>query len=202
MEEVISMMVLFVFFFNYGFYFINEEGVFLNKKPFLYAERFDEGFALVEVADSEYNLLKMDGSLFCKENFAYVGKFNNGFAVVKNFDNKYNYIDKEGNFLSNEWFDLCISFLEEVGLVRKNGLWNIINRNGKIVSDVSFSDYEYSKNSIKYIELIDTNNNKFILYNNGLLINLETNEKTQLQVESRTNFIKKIIREELKRYIR
>ena len=190
---------------NHGFYYINEEGILLNKEPFVDGEMFVGNLTRVEVADGEWNFMKTDGSLLCKENFNGVLNFSHGFAVVFNFNYKYNYIDKHGNLLSNEWFDLCEDFNNKFAFVRKNGLWNIINRSGEIVSDIWFNRFskEYDKNNdTAYISLLDTNYNKFALYYNGILVNLETNEKTQLQVESKTNFIKKIIREELNRYLK
>ena len=183
--------------------FMKTDGSLLCKENFAYIKPFVNGFARVEVANGEYNFLKMDGSLLCKENFSFIDDFTNGFAIVVNFNGKENYIDKHGNLLLNEWFDKCENFYKKIAFVEKNGLWNIISRNGKIVSDIWFKDKlaMADKDDGICAKLIDTNNNIFILYND-LMVNTETNEKTQLQLESRTNFIKKIIREELNKYIR
>ena len=96
-----------------------------------------------------------------------------------------------------------MDFSKKFSFVKKNNLWNIISRNGKIVSDIWFKEklvMAYADDDI-YAVLKDTNNNKFIL-KNDLLVNTENGEKTQLQLESRTNLIKTIIKEELNKYIR
>lgn len=78
----------------------------------------------------------------------------NGFSVVKK-DNKYNYINTEGKILSpNQWFDNCTFFkngFAEITTSDGGGvMW--IDKNGKIIEQVTPDDYWRSDNTLDVSE--------------------------------------------------
>lgn len=98
-----------------------------------------EGFARVQRANGDWNLINKQGELLSNEWFMYVYEFSEGFAAVEKTNGEYNFIDKKGNILSNEWFIYVGHFKDGFAKVqRTNGEYNFIDKNGKIISDEWF----------------------------------------------------------------
>lgn len=101
---------------------------------------FKDGFARVQRANGDWNLINKQGELLSKEWFMYVYEFSYGFAIVRNKNHVYNFIDKHGKLLLNEWFIYVSYFYDGFAKVqRTNGEYNFIDKNGKILSDEWFS---------------------------------------------------------------
>lgn len=65
-------------------------------------------------------------------NYDFAGQYNEyGIAVVR-LDNKYAYLNRKG-IITTDWFDTCPEFLEQEEIVRKDGKYNIILPDGKLL---------------------------------------------------------------------
>jgi len=110
-------------------------------------EWFDEifsthnGFTKVTKESLGCNFINTDGNIISDKWFYDVSNFNNGFARIWRRDYGSNYINTNGEIISpNLWFDETYDFDDNgLGVVRYNNRYNLIDGNGKFVSDQGFS---------------------------------------------------------------
>ena len=118
-----------------------ETGEILCDNWFDSISEFVKGFARVSKESLGYNFINTDGDIISDNWFYDASYFENGFARIwrKNYDS--NYINTNGETLSpNLWFDETYNFDENgFGRVRYNNKYNLIDGNGKFVSDQGFS---------------------------------------------------------------
>ena len=98
-----------------------------------------EGFAKVQRANGDWNLINKQGELLSNEWFMYVYEFCEGFAIVRNKYHVYNFIDKHGKLLLNEWFIYVGHFKDGLaGVQRSDYKYNFIDKDGNYLSDEWF----------------------------------------------------------------
>lgn len=130
--------------------YITQDGNFLWDKPLLEwfsgGKNFENGFAVVNLGfDIGYNWLKSNGEILCKNQaFEECFSFENGFAVFVDNDTYVNYMKTDGTVLAPDMkFDDCEPFKGDYGLVKRNGNYNFINTQGKIMFDQWFDNISY-----------------------------------------------------------
>lgn len=135
---------------------INKDGrlLFDNIFEFLEVDPTDEEIYRGFLHGGSFCLLKSDGTIPINEKFSLLEFFGaNGVARVVRKNKLYNYIKKDGRFLLDTDYKFANIFRFGFAVVKNDDdLCNIINSNGKFISDEWFLDAEiFSKGKIFWV---------------------------------------------------
>jgi len=148
--------------------------------PFKYedAEDFSEGLAKVSVHRGYYNsiggilpytedgYINRQGEFVIKPNIpsSWINssdtEFNEGLAAAGirtgnyMYANKFGYIDQSGKFVIQPEYDTAYRFLKGIAIVEKNDEFGCINKDGELVINIEYEDYEYRSEKDTVVVLI------------------------------------------------
>ena len=145
---------------KYGF--INKDGKVVINAQYDYAQRFNEGLALVEQKNkttdkSMYGYIDKDGKLVIPFQFESSYGFGEGKAVIKQGD-KYGYINKDGKIIINAQYDDAGNFEEGLAPVKQGDLYGFIDQDGKIAINPQFKNaYSFTSSGLCIVQSVTNN---------------------------------------------
>ena len=95
---------------------------------------FTDGLCAVK-KDGKWGYVNKQGEVIVSLSYKYVHPFNEGTAAVMKENDKYILIDKNGKQILPNEYEEAHSFSEGLALVKKNGKWGFIDKNGKSTFD-------------------------------------------------------------------
>ena len=135
---------------------IDKDGnlIWKGKEWFDVIGHFYEGYAKVKLNEKGYNFIDKEGNILSKQWFDGAHYFDRGYAEVV-LNGKLNYIDKEGNIVN-----VVHNFDKGYTLVKRPGKGcNLINNDGKLISDRWFDDIYHFKEGYAVVKLGDNKYN-------------------------------------------
>ena len=128
--------------------YVDINGNILCDTWFNEAKPFREGAAVVGVLNDDgygirYNAINAKGEYLFDKWFQKAGMcFNDGILLVMDND-KITYVKKDGEFLTDMLFDTGTRFSYGCAIVKKDGSYNVINKNGELLFDQWYYDIIY-----------------------------------------------------------
>lgn len=100
--------------------------------------------------DYKYNIITANGITGSFDRYTPVtGEFSNKKLIVQVSENKYNYINKKGKLINNASYDTTSDFNEYgYAIVSNNGLYGIIDSNGKEIVKLSYENIMFLDDDI------------------------------------------------------
>lgn len=96
--------------------------------------KFEGGFGIVRSGLAGYHYVDKNGEPICKQLFDTCFPFREGFGMVMVYQKGYNFVNQNGDLISPDfWFDNCYYFNNGFSQVRKNGKYNFIGVDGKVL---------------------------------------------------------------------
>ena len=133
--------------------FIDETGAFVIEPQFEFADRFQEGLALINVGGSpsgkavlrfqlkggKWGFIDKLGQVVIETKFDAADRFNEGLAAVR-IDGKWGFVDYRGRINVQAQFDQVYYFCESLAGVMIDGKWGYIDKAGESVVKPQFDD--------------------------------------------------------------
>lgn len=116
-----------------------------NYYPYdYYNSMYSEGTIRLQVevglGHELYGYLSIDGKPLIPFRFRDSRPFSEGLAAVTTDGDKWGYINKTGTYVIPPIYDLCFSFHEERAVVKVEGKYRIVDKQGKYIIDKSFKN--------------------------------------------------------------
>ena len=133
------------------FNWLDENGKYVSKDWFYFADDFSvDGFARYR-NDGKYNFIDTEGHILLKDGVDTANDFSEGFAQVQK-DGKYNFIDTTGKLLLNRGVDCAGDFYEGFAQVQKDGKWYFIDTTGKLLLNRGFDGVDDFRNGYAIVK--------------------------------------------------
>lgn len=128
---------------NFGFY---QAGKGVLHDGYVYAENYVNGLAPVQLTESRWTYVDLNGSYLSTEKYwNYATPFYGSYAVVKNSDDRYAIINKKGEeqaLLSRELQE-AQAFYPDTSIVKKNDSYGVINTDGVYLIKPKYDSVSY-----------------------------------------------------------
>lgn len=159
---------------NVKFNLLSTNGNLISNKWFDEIKNLKNGVANVSI-DGKWNLINTEGKFLLDAWFDYCGDIHDGFVSVRIDDKGWNFTNEEGKLISDNWFDMVGYFDNGFCTVMKNGKYNIIDTNGKLILDMWFNDNiittksVISNGKIYYYLYVQTKGNALVNENGAII---------------------------------
>jgi hypothetical protein len=122
---------------KYLYGYLDREGNEVIPAKYENAYDFNNGKALVQIADNDYGLINSNGEILSRYNYNFVGDHGDGLlAFKKTIDGKFGYMDEAGNVVIPPQFDSALPF--EAGRAVVGMAQNYLSRYGVIDKEGNF----------------------------------------------------------------
>lgn len=128
---------------RYGFY---QAGQGVLHEGYVYAENFVNGLAPVQLTESRWTYVDVDGRyLSTSQYWNYATPFYGDFALVKNTDDRFAVINKQGEeqVLLSRQLQQVEAFYPDTAIVQKNDLYGVINTAGVYLVQPKYDAVSY-----------------------------------------------------------
>jgi len=130
---------------NVRYGYLDRDGGILIPAQYQSATDFQDGVAVVQTQEGEYQLIARDTSILYKYPYEYVGQYGQGMlAFQEEGDPKYGFIDKSGKVMIPPSFDAVQPFSEGRAVINKivDYLYSygLIDQKGNIILEPTHSD--------------------------------------------------------------
>ncbi|GLX65668.1 WG repeat-containing protein [Paenibacillus glycanilyticus] len=125
------------------YYYINTDGQKVVSIPDGYIPgTFSEGMAsLLNSYTLKSSYINTNGQVVINEKFSNPDFFSEGLALVMLEEDKYCYITTSGELAFSDYFDEALPFINGGALVSNNGVWGLIDKQGKYIFTNKHYDY-------------------------------------------------------------